>query len=217
MSKKIIVNFKAYNEALGEKAEILAEKFTEVDGKTDGDVIVSPTAVDLLRTVDKDIKTFAQHAGPLDTGSHTGHTVAEAVEVSGASGTLINHSEKRMDTEDIESAVERCESLGLKTVVCAQTVDEVEEYSSFDPDFIAFEPPELIGGDTAVSQAEPEVIEEAVERTAEGVETLTGAGIKSSEDVSKSIELGCQGVLVASGVVKSENPVESLENLCEGL
>ena len=217
MNKKIIVNFKAYKEALGEKAGILSEKFRKIDAKFDGEVIVSPSSVDLLRTVDKDVRTYAQHVGPLETGSHTGHTVAEAVEASGASGTLINHSEKRMNAEDVEKAVERCKDLGLETVVCAQTVKEVEEYSSFDPDFIAFEPPELIGGDTAVSQAEPEVIEEAVERTAEGVSTLTGAGIKSSEDVSKSIELGCQGVLVASGVVKSENPVESLEKLCEGL
>ena len=217
MNKKIIVNFKAYKEALGEKADILAKKFEKIDSELDGEVIVAPSNVDLLRAVDKDVKTYAQHTGPLETGSHTGHTVAEAVEASGVSGTLINHSEKRMDAEDIEKAVERCGNLGLETVVCAQTVDEVEEYSSFDPDFIAFEPPELIGGETAVSQAEPEVIREAVDRTAEGVGTLTGAGIKSSEDVSKSIELGCQGVLVASGVVKSENPVESLENLCEGL
>lgn len=217
MIKKIIVNFKTYKEGLGENADILSEKFGKVDSEFDGEVIVAPSNVDLLRAVDKDVKTYAQHTGPLETGSHTGHSVAEALEASGASGTLINHSEKRMDAEDIKKSVERCERLGLETVVCAQTVDEVEEYSSFAPDFMAFEPPELIGGGKAVSQAEPEVIREAVDRTAEGVGTLTGAGIKSSEDVRKSIELGCQGVLVASGVVKSENPVESLENLCEGL
>jgi len=35
--------------------------------------------------------------------------------------------------------------------------------------------------------------------------------------VSKSIELGCKGVLVASGVVKNEEPYEELLELCDGL
>jgi triosephosphate isomerase len=217
MMNKIIVNFKAYEEALGRKSEELIDNFDEVDEKIDGEVIVAPTAFDLARNLDKKVKVYGQHVGPREPGSHTGHSVAEAVEASGASGTLINHSEKRMDKESIEKAVNRSKSLGLETVVCAQTVEEVAEYSSFDPNFIAFEPPELIGGDTAVSQAEPELIEEAVEKTADGVETLTGAGIKSTEDVSRSIELGCSGVLVASGIIKSEDPAESLEKMCEGL
>ncbi|WP_414837633.1 triose-phosphate isomerase [Candidatus Nanosalina sp. VS9-1] len=217
MNNRIIVNFKAYRNALGDRSEELVKSFSEVYKEIDGEVIVAPSSFDTFRTAGNGIKIYSQHVGPLKPGSHTGHSVAEAVEATGASGSLINHSERRMDSESIEDAVSRCEELGLETVVCAQTVEEVEEYSSFRPDFIAFEPPELIGGDTAVSQAEPEMIREAVESTADGVETLTGAGIKSAEDVSKSIELGCSGVLVASGIVKSDNPAETLEKMCEGL
>ena len=61
------------------------------------------------------------------------------------------------------------------------------------------------------------MIRKAVENTADGVETLAGAGIKDSEDVRKSMELGCSGILVASGVVKSEDPEKSLRELCKGL
>jgi triosephosphate isomerase len=42
---------------------------------------------------------------------------------------------------------------------------------------------------------------------------LCGAGIKSGLDVSKAIELGVSGVLLASGVTKSSNPKEALEDL----
>jgi len=34
---------------------------------------------------------------------------------------------------------------------------------------------------------------------------LCGAGIVSGEDVSKSIELGSKGILVASGIIKAKN------------
>lgn len=213
----IIINFKAYSEAIGSKASDLAEKSAEVSEETGKRVIISPQAEDLLRTEDKDVEVFSQHIDNQKPGSHTGHPVAEGVKRAGASGTLINHSEKRLTPERIEKVVARAKELNLTSVVCAQTPEEVEGYSRFEPDYIAFEPPELIGGDTAVSKAEPELIEEAVEKTAEGVETLTGAGIKDSGDVERSLELGCSGVLVASGVVKSDDPAEALRELCEGL
>lgn len=100
--------------------------------------------------------------------------------------------------------------------MCAQRPEECEKYSRFDPDYIAFEPPELIGGSNPVSEAKPGLIEEAVKRSS-GVPTLTGAGIKSRKDVEKSIELGCDGVLVASGVVKANDIYGEVKDLCEGL
>jgi triosephosphate isomerase len=111
--------------------------------------------------------------------------------------------------------VNAAKSLGLETIVCAQSPDECEKYSEFDPDYIAFEPPELIGGSNPVSEAKPGLIEEAVERSE--VDVLTGAGIKSKKDVEKSIELGCRGVLVASGVVKANDIYGEVKELCEGL
>ncbi|MFP4038673.1 MAG: triose-phosphate isomerase [Candidatus Nanohaloarchaea archaeon] len=160
-------------------------------------------------------EVFAQHIDPVKPGSHTGSVLAEAVERSGASGTLLNHSEKRLEREVLEESIERAKDSGLETVVCAQSPDECRELSRLNPDYIAFEPPELIGGDTSVSEAEPEMIEEAVEESE--VDVLTGAGIKSREDVAKSIELGTEGVLVASGVVKAENQYEEILELCKGL
>lgn len=211
----IVVNFKAYGNAVGEKSEEIIEACRKASEDTGKRVIVTPQPEDLLRA--EDVEAFAQHVDGVNPGSHTGSILAKGVKDAGASGTLINHSEKRLRDRSIEASINAAESQGLETIVCAQTPDECEKFSEFGPDYIAFEPPELIGGDNPVSEAKPELIEEAVERTAEGVKTLTGAGIKSKKDVEKSIELGCEGVLVASGVVKANDIYGEVKDLCEGL
>jgi len=209
----IVVNFKTYSEASGTKAVEIAEACRKAASETGEKVIVAPQPQDLIRT--DGIEKFSQHVDPVEPGSHTGHILPENIEQSSASGTLINHSERRIDPEKIEKSVERCKDLDLTTIICAQSPKECEELSKLEPDFIAYEPPELIGGDTSVSDAKPKLIEEAVERSE--VDLLTGAGIKSGKDVEKSIDLGCKGVLVASGVVKAENPYKAVKDLCNGL
>lgn len=208
----IIVNFKAYRGATGEKARELSELCEKASEETGEKVISVPQHQDLRIAKGK---VFGQHVDPVEQGSHTGHMTAEGLSSTKASGTLINHSEMRMSSKKVENAVNRAKSQGLTTVVCAQSPKECKEYSEFRPDFVAFEPPELIGGDTSVSSAKPGLIEEAVEKSE--VDVLTGAGIKNKEDIVKSKELGCKGVLVASGVVKAENPYEEIVELCEGL
>ncbi len=42
---------------------------------------------------------------------------------------------------------------------------------------------------------------------------LCGAGVTTAEDVSKALELGSEGVLVASGVVKSKDPRTVLQSM----
>ena len=213
----IIVNFKGYSEAMGEKAEELAKKCRKASENTGKEVAVCPQPQDIQRVAETGVETLAQHVSRKDTGSHTGHVMAEGVKRAGATGTMIDHSERRLEPEIIEKTVEKSKEKNLKTILCAKTPEEVERFSKFQPDYISIEPPELIGGNTAVSTARPEMIEQAVEKTVEGVETLAGAGIKSREDVEKASEQGCSGILVASGVVKSENPQETLEELCRGL
>ncbi len=83
---------------------------------------------------------------------------------------------------------------------------------------IAVEPPELIGTGVAVSKARPEVITTSVKRIRNvnsSVLILCGAGVTTAEDVAKAIELGSQGVLVSSSVVKSKDPGRLLESMAE--
>jgi len=208
----IIINFKAYSESIDWKARELSKKCQKIAEKTNKSLVSVPQTQDLRVCSGK---IFAQHIDSVEPGSHTGSNLAEGLKKAGASGTLLNHSENRISKEEIKASIERCNDLDLETVVCAQDPEECEELSQLEPDYIAFEPPELIGGETSVSTARPELIEEAVTRSE--VDVLTGAGIKDKQDVEKSIDLGCKGVLVASAVVKSEEPEKEIEELCEGL
>ncbi len=82
------------------------------------------------------------------------------------------------------------------------------------------EPPELIGTGTPVSQADPDIVRDAVDAAAsvdESVDVYCGAGISTGEDVVAAEELGADGVLLASGVAKADDPRAALEDLVEPL
>ncbi|MFB6294874.1 MAG: triose-phosphate isomerase, partial [Candidatus Nanohaloarchaea archaeon] len=147
-------------------------------------------------------------------GSNTGKDIAETLAFNGADGVLINHSEDQVPTEVVEACVNRADAAGLETIVCAESPVMAETVSAFAPDFVAFEPPELIGGGVSVASAQPDLVEEAVKRSE--VPVLTGAGVKGREDVEKALALGTVGVLVASGVVKADDPGEAVRDLVAG-
>lgn len=213
----IITNFKTYKSATAENAVRLAQFHQKVAQETGADIRISVQAIDLARVIEAvNIPVFAQHIDPVGFGSFTGHIMPEAVKSVGATGTILNHSERRLDRETLGKAIERAKEVGLTTVVCAETPEEGGSFLEFDPDYIAIEPPELIGGDISVSTAQPEIIENAAKLI--GPEKLlVGAGVKNGEDVKIAIQLGAKGVLLASGVTKAEDPTAVLMDLASGL
>lgn len=213
----IITNFKTYESATGEAALNLARIHEEVAKETGADIRVAVQAIDLALVAQSfEIPVLAQHVDPVGFGGHTGHIMPEAVKAAGATGTLLNHSEHRLEREVLKASVLRAKELGLVTVVCAQTPEEGASFLEFDPDFIAVEPPELIGGDISVSTAQPEIIENAA-RLIGSEKLLVGAGVKNGEDVRLAIKLGARGVLLASGVTKAADPKAVLMDLASGL
>ncbi len=219
MKPIIIINFKAYKESTSENAVALAKAAEEVAEQTGVPVSVAVQAADIFRVksaVNMDV--FAQHIDSSEFGASTGALLPEAAQAAGAVGSLINHSEKRISHEIIGKTVERMKALGMKSVVCSKDAEESEKLARFQPDFIAYEPPELIGGDISVSSAAPEVIEETVRRVkavSPNTEVLAGAGVKTKVDIDVAMKLGAVGVLLASGVTKAENPKEAILGLIE--
>jgi len=115
---------------------------------------------------------------------------------------LVNHAENPRSNDEIAAIVKdfKEESPDLMVIVCAENADRGAEIAAIcAPDFIAVEPPEMIGGDVSVT-TKPEIISEAVEKI--GGNVLVGAGVKTGEDVKSAKELNAKGVLLASGVVK---------------
>jgi len=213
MEPLYVINFKAYPQGIGKRAIELAKTLDEVAGETGEKIIIAVQPTDIARIVDKvEIPVFAQHVDPITPGPHTGSIPMEAIIEAGASGTLLNHSEKRLRVCDVAGVVRRAREMGIKTIVCAGDEYEAGAISRLKPDYVAIEPPELIGGNVSVSRAKPEVISRGL-RAVSPVPLLVGAGVKTCEDVKKAIELGASGVLVASGIVKAENPRNAMLKL----
>lgn len=212
----IIVNFKAYESALGEGAALLARLHDQVAKETGASLGIAVSFLDLGNLASKvSIPVFTQHVDPVEYGARTGQMPPVAVKQFGAFGTLLNHAERRLPLEILQKTIETCRGAGLFTLVCAESPEKVQEILAFKPDAIAYEPPELIGGNVSVSQAQPEVIARVV-AIAGATPLLVGAGVKTEQDVRVSLQLGARGVLLASGVTLAPNPEDVLRQLVKG-
>jgi triosephosphate isomerase (TIM) len=217
----ILLNLKTYEQATGTKAVEFARIAQQVNEKTGISIAVAPQTIDIASlTVSWETPVFAQHIDPVTYGKNTGHTLPEALVDAGAYGTLLNHSERQISLERIEASIKRAREVDLVTIVCADTVETAKKIALIGPDAIAIEPPELIGSGISVSTAKPEIVSgavKAVKNVNPDVKVLCGAGITNGEDASAALELGAKGILVASGVVKSDNPYMALLELARSM
>jgi triosephosphate isomerase len=218
LKNPLIINFKNYEEISADGAIRLGETARKVAEKIQVEIILAPPhPVLALIAKEIEIPVICQHVDDEKMGPSTGFTVPEIAKSYGAIGSLINHSEHRIEMNSIASLVKRLRRLGMVSIVCAQEPQEVIEISTFEPDFIAIEPPELIGSGKAVSKENPTVITKSIEGAGSRSRIICGAGISDKEDVSKAIELGSQGILVASGVIKATSWDKKITELASGM
>lgn len=217
----IFINFKTYQEATGKNALLLGKIIEEVALETQTKIIPVCGAMDVRElTSSLKVEVWTQKIDPVSYGAFTGAIIPEAVVEDGAKGTFLNHSENKFtDFSLLEKAVLRAKEVGLQTLIFASDIEELKKVITLKPDFVSYEPPELIGSQTvSVATAKPEIVSEAVVIAKEaGIPLIVGAGIGSREDVRKSLELGATGVAVASAVVKAVNQKAKLIELTEGL
>ncbi len=211
----IIVNFKTYQGAQGHSAEVLARTMESV--QTDARLVAAVSALDLSSVVEAapNLEVWCQHLDPISFGSNTGWIHPETAMARGAKGTLINHAEHKVSLEQVAMLLDQVPE-EFEVCACAADVDEARALAALVPNYVAVEPPELIGGDISVTSADPGIVSgtvSAVIQTNDQVQVLCGAGVKSGKDVSTAMDLGAKGVLLASGVTKSENPFEALSEL----
>jgi triosephosphate isomerase len=207
----VLVNCKAYDANPVAIAE--AARSVSTDAVTVG---VAPQTAAIAPVADTGAETWAQHVDATGHGSHTGSQHADAAASAGATGTLLNHSERRLTVAAVDDAIAAAEEAGLRTIVCANTPEQIGAVASLGPDAVAVEPPALIGTGTPVSQADPDIVSDAVEAAGTvdpAIDVYCGAGISTGEDVMAARDLGADGVLLASGVAKADDPVEALTDL----
>lgn len=210
----IIVNFKTYKEATLNGAVDLANTIKEVKEAMGVNIIACPQQIDLLKV--KEVlpdSTWAQNVDPVKQGRGTGFFPVEVAKEVGVSGALLNHSEHRISAGVLGEAMAQCKNYGLTTTIFAGSIEEARIVAKFNPDYLAYEPPDLIASpDTSVARAKPEIIKDVVDEF-KGMKVLVGAGIKDANDVKVSLERGAIGIAIASAVILADNPKEVLMSL----
>jgi len=216
----IVLNVKTYEEAVGKNAVSLAKSMETVASETGVEMAIAVMDTDIFRCANEvNIPIFAEHIDPIKPGSHTGWTLPNAVKDAGAVGTLINHSEHRLKLADIDACLTYTKEFDLDQIICTNNIKTSMAAAALGPHFVAVEPPELIGGDISVTTVDPGIVSgsvDAVKKINDSVSVLCGAGVKNGKDVKMAIELGAQGVLLASGVVKAKDKLEVLRDLASG-
>ena len=215
----VVVNFKTYESAHGIAAEELALIMERIE--TGARMIAVVSAFDLSAVVSAapNLEIWTQHLDPINFGSNTGWLHPETAIQRGAKGTLINHAEHKVSIEHIAMLLDNVPE-GFTICACAADIDEARALSALQPDYVAVEPPELIGGEISVTTADPEIVSgtaRAIREISEDVGILCGAGVKNGQDVLKAIELGTSGVLLASGVTKVKDATAALNDLVSEL
>ena len=203
-----VINCKNYEEISGDKIIKFIKIAEKVSKKYKIKIAISPPQHLIGLVANSSISILAQHIDDSKIGSTTGFIVPELLKKSKVDGSLINHSEHRISSKEIEKLVLKLKELKMISIVCVKDIAEVKKYLKLNPDFIAIEPPELIGSGKAISTEKPELIAKAadiVNNSKNKTKLLCGAGIVSGDDVKKAIELGSQGILVASGIIKAKN------------
>ncbi len=210
----IVVNFKTYSTAMAEAADSLGQLMANVE--TNARMVAVASAFDLSSVSSiSGLEVWSQHLDPVGQGSHTGWLEPETAIARGASGTIINHAEHKVSLEHVEKLMQMLPE-GFPICACAADVEEARALAKLGPTFIAVEPPELIGGDISVTTADPAIVSDTVAAVKEvnpEVRVLCGAGVKNGQDVATAIELGAEGVLLASGVTKAKDVPSVLHDL----
>ncbi|MEM4339435.1 MAG: triose-phosphate isomerase [Candidatus Nitrosocaldus sp.] len=222
----LIINFKNYMEVSDKRCLALAleaERVAKELNMLDSIAVAPPNPALALIAEHVSIPVIAQHVDDKGEGSTTGYNVAKMLRSFNIRGSIVNHSEHRLLPKEIEGIVKALHESDMLAIVCVKEPDEIDAIAglSVEPDYIAIEPPELIGTGNAVSKSKPEVITRSVERAnslgLKRSKVICGAGIVDGRDAMAAIRLGSRGVLVASGIVKAENWYEKIKDIASNM
>jgi len=202
----IVINLKTYKQ--GSDVVRLAKIAQDVDKN----IILGVQPSDIFEIAKKTrLKVYSQHVDYFEPGRYTGYVLPEAVKKAGAVGSFLNHSEHKLKFEVLKKTIIRCKKISLKTMVFAGSLKEAKKIEKLKPDYLIYEPPELVAGKISVSEAKPALIKKISKNLK--MKFLVGAGIKSSGDLKIASEMGASGIAFSSVFTKTKNPSKILRSL----
>jgi triosephosphate isomerase len=221
---KIFINFKNYPSGIGEKqVEILdfLEELSLSSPSSFSSVSPSPSSLSSPRSLHLQLVVpateiapiwekysfplWSQHCDPVDSTRATGWVSAEMIKEAGAVGTMLNHSEHRLPFSTLQKTVEICRQKNLKILICCQNVEEGKLFAEkLKPDFLAYEPPELIASKTTSVISSKNSLSSLITliSLSPQIPLVVGAGIHTHADILEAEKLGARGILIASAIME---------------
>lgn len=193
----------------------IAKGLDALSEKYDVDVIldIPDTEISNIAKNTKRIHVFSQHMDSIPVGKGMGRSLPEALKAAGAVGVMLNHAEHKLTMDEIAEAIKRADEVGLATMVCADSVEEVKEIAKLAPNILVAEPTELIGtGKPADKEYVDEVIKCIKEINPE-ILPFPSAGISKGEDCYNIIKAGSSASGCSSAIAKAENPLALAEEM----
>lgn len=187
-------------------ADSLAERY-------DVRIIFSAQYVDIpaISKATKNIYVFSQHVDGVYPGRGIGAVLPEAVKNAGASGTILNHAEKKMTLNELSRAISRCKEVGLTSLVCADSLAECIAVTYLGADIILKESEDMIGGEKSCAHRKISSDENEIRKHRKDIVVLHGAGIKNEKDIYDIILSGATATGSTSAIFKSEKPLDAME------
>jgi len=211
----LMINTKSYKYSYGEKLDELAEYADELAAAYGITILLTCqyTSIPEVSKTTENLIVTAQHMDNLSEGPGMGHVLPNAIFEAGARAVVLNHAEKPLISSNLSKSIDKARKLGMKSIVCADSLTDAKAFAMMNPDIILTEPTELIG--TGQTSDDNYIIEinRAIREINNEILIMQGAGISSADDITRNLELGADGNGVTSGIVANDTPLKTLKNM----
>lgn len=159
------------------------------------------------------VHVYSQHMDGITVGRGMGRTLPEALKAAGAVGVMLNHAEHKLTLDEIERAIKRADEVGLATMVCADSIEEVKAVAKLAPNILVAEPTELIGTGKPADKAYVDEVIRVIREINPDIKPFPSAGISKGEDCYNIIKAGSSASGCSSAIAKAENPLKLAEEM----
>ena len=205
--------FKCY--MYGDTLLEIAKGLDRLSEKYDVDIILDVPDTEIKNIADhtKNIHVYSQHMDSLPVGRGMGRTLPEALKAAGAVGVMLNHAEHKLTLPEIAEAIKRADEVGLATMVCADSVEEVEAVARLSPNILVAEPTELIGTGRPAGREYVDSVIRCIREINPEIKPFPSAGISKGEDCYNIVKAGSPASGCSSAIAKAENPLRLAEEM----
>lgn len=208
-----IVNPKSY--LYGDDVLRLAKISDKIAKKYDIDCIFTGQLIDLPMIIQNtsNLIVTAQFMDSITPGRGMGYVLPDALKYHGVQAVVLNHAEKVLTLSEIDKTIARAKDIGLKTIVCADTVAQAKAIAQLHPTMMICEPTSLIGTGTISNDDYVLSTNKAIREVDSDILIMQAAGVSTAQDVVKVLDLGADGTGGTSGIINAPDWEEKIEEM----